>query len=172
MRFLYWLDILEFSKLFYLAVYCTILHCGSSRGQTWHEQTLSPVKGLPGSVVANEIMRNLWVCFTNTPRCNACCNIVLFDYLLSKQQFQTFAGKLSGWLRDYRIEKLRKMCHPYRMIWNDRLMATRQQKYVFVGLKTRCHLWAESTSHTRRVRCCPVPPYTPSMAVPTLRSSK
>lgn len=50
--------------------------------------------GPPGSVVADEIMRNVWVCFTEAPRRDPCCNAVLFDRPLSAPRHQSSTGKL------------------------------------------------------------------------------
>lgn len=97
----------NFPRCFYPTACCKILHYVIFRGRRHDVNKDSPleVAGLPGSAAANEIMRNVWVCFTNAPRQDPCCNVVLFDCPLSRQGHQSSTGKLRAWLTGCRVGK-------------------------------------------------------------------
>lgn len=97
----------NFPRCFYPAACCKILHYVTFRGRRCDVTRDPPleVAGLPGSVCANEIMRNVWVCFTNAPRREPRCNVVVFDCPLSRQGHQSSTGKFRAWLTGCRAGK-------------------------------------------------------------------
>lgn len=105
------------------------------------------------SLAANETMRTVWACFSNTPRCDPCCNIALYSHSLFRQQCQSFTDEVSGWLRSWGKVKPRRMGHPYgrKHLVNDHKTTKphfcgAKNQVLPLGTERMSHWWGERLS--------------------------